>query len=139
MSVIGVPAQTALTRRPSVSADRQRQGINRLHRISGLPARLDQALLQARLELPEVGRLAHEQRPITQFRKEVLIMTPKVVVEVRILSQFPVFATDFHRDDFSVGQFWRKAASSQRSSGSERIQVRNYQTVNGDDKSIAIH
>jgi hypothetical protein len=96
-------------------------------------------MLNPRFDLPQVGSLTHEARALRQCGKEMAIMGAKVSEEVFIGRELEIFAANLHRDDLFVGQFRGKAAPSYPLLPNNLGVLLDYQTVNGNDKSIAIH
>ncbi len=76
--IVGLGLEAPIPGTAGVGADRQGQGIKRLHGIGGLPPDLGQALVDQRFELPEVGGLAGKLRAVGQGGEEVLRVGVKV-------------------------------------------------------------
>jgi hypothetical protein len=66
-------------------------------------------------------------------------MLVEVGKEVFVGSVFEVFTTDFNGDDFLIGEGRQKAAAPDIRARSQSPIFCDYQTVDHDDKSIAIH
>jgi hypothetical protein len=98
-----------ITGRTRVSAHREWQGIHRLDRGVRLATATGQPPLPGSFELPEIGGLADKPAALRARGKEVAVMVRKIVEEVFIGLEFEVLATDFHRDDLGVTQFWRES------------------------------
>src|SRR5437773_4354261 len=66
-------------------------------------------------------------------------MLCKVPEEVFIGLLFPVLATDFHGNDLGIAQCRRKTGMADTRDGIDLFELVIYQTIDSNDKSIAIH
>jgi hypothetical protein len=55
-----------------------------LHGVLGLSTDHRQAVLDGRLDLPEIGGLTDEQAAVTQAREEVGVVAPKVGEDILV-------------------------------------------------------
>ena len=112
MAVIGQRAKTAVTRRTGISADGQRQSINALARVGGLPAYLHQVQLQPILPLPEISCLPHKSGTARQSGEEVAVMSGEILIDVLVMIELKVFAADFNGNHLGIGKSGGKATAA---------------------------
>jgi hypothetical protein len=86
-----------------------------------------------------MGRLPDKQAALRARGKEMPGRLRKVVEEVFIRLLFEVLAADFHGNDLGVAQFRGKAGVADAVDGTSLCELVVYQTIDSDDKSIAIH
>jgi hypothetical protein len=104
-----------------------------------MQAHLDQATLDRGLELPEVGGLPHKERAIREGGKERAIVCPEIGEEIRIPGQLEKFTANDHGDDLDIAQLGHETTVPYGTSRGELPILFLYQTIHGNDKSIAIH
>jgi len=112
MAIVGVWLEAAVAAAAGVATDGQREGVDRLHLIMGLPAHHGQALLDRRLDRPQIGRLSHEQAAVAQLREEDLIMGADIDDDVFVRAALDELTTGLDDDHLLVGQGGGEAAPS---------------------------
>jgi hypothetical protein len=122
-----------------VSADKQGQCINDLYGICRLPTDSSQSWLYHRFDRPQIGRLTDKPGPFTEFRKEMLAMRTKIIVDLFIPTQTEVFAAEFNGNDLFIRQGWWKTTSPDRMLGNKSLKMFTHQTVHHDDKMVSRH
>src|SRR5262245_4054570 len=102
-----------------------------------MTAPLDEATLDCGLELPEIRGLPHKERTIREGGEESAIVCPEIGEEVRIMGELEKFAANDHGDNLDIAQLRREPAVPDGTSRCEMPIMFLYQTVDGNDKSIA--
>jgi len=139
VALISKRLEAAVAATAGVATHGQRQGINDLDGIGGLPTDLGQPLLNGGFDLPEVRGLTDKERALLQVRKEVGVGGAEVPKEVLVGSQLEILATDLQGEDFFIAQRGGKPAAAQGVEVLEHLIMLTNQTVDSNDKLIAIH
>src|SRR5919109_2504730 len=124
---------------PRVGADGQRQRVNHRHRVGRMLAHLDEAPLDRGLELPEIGGLPHKERALRESGEEIAIVRSEIGEEVCITGQLKKFTANQHGDDLDIAQLGHETTVPYGASRCEIPIMFLYQTVDGNDKSSAVH
>ena len=104
-----------------------------------LPTLVDKQFPDGSFNVPQIGGLPHEGGAVTEGGKELLVVTVEIVEEVFIRVEFEVRTTDFHRDDLGIRQGWSKSTSSDWIFFFHSFVSFDYQTINGNDKTVSVH
>jgi hypothetical protein len=67
------------------------------------------------------------------------IVAVKIVKEVFIRLEFEICSTDFQRDDLFIRQRWWKPTTPECVSCFHSFVSFDYQTINGNDKTVSVH
>jgi hypothetical protein len=110
-AIIGLSRKTVVPPpTPCVGTDRERQRVNHLDWIGGMPAPLDQAPRDRGLELPEVRSLPYKKRAIRKGGEERAIMRPEIGEEIRSAGQLEKFTANDHGQDLNSAQLGHETA-----------------------------
>jgi hypothetical protein len=104
-----------------------------------LPALDDENAPDFGFDLPQVSGLSNKRRSVFEVWEEMAVVALKIVKEVFIQMVFEICPTDFHRDDLLVGQSRWETTTTDFVSLFHGFVGFDYQTIDGNDKSISIH
>jgi len=139
MSIISQCFEAPITNGAGISADWKGQRVNHLDSGLLLPAARHKQAPDFGLDLPQISRLSHKGRTLSQIGKEMPVVAVKIVEEVFISGVLEIFATQFHRDDLFIRQCWSETAAPDGVSFFHSFVSFDYQTINANDKTISIH
>src|SRR5688572_21083889 len=90
VAIVRLGLEAAVAGSTREDEDWQWQGINDLHRICSLPTDFTQAMLDQRLELPEIGSPTHKEDVLAKVREPVLECGLEVVEDILVSSELEV-------------------------------------------------